>query len=318
MKNPKTTVVVSAYNADRFIAATIRSVLDQSTCDLRLIVVDDGSTDGTHATAIKEIGDDSRGRVVRKPNGGVSSARNWGGRESESDSDFLLFLDADDVLEFEAIKILSDYLQKNPSVGLAFCASRFIDQNGQRLEDWTIPRFVPTKWWVSELQDSVPQTRFVSVLGTIPLIPSVAMIRKSAFDKTNGWDENLGVGGGCHEDTDMALQISLISEIHFVPQVLVNYRRHSNNQSNEPGRLLRHRNSLLAKWRGIASQDPVNGRQIIEAIRVTEGRLSVKRGISAAVDLARDWKILSALRFALGGLRRYILECGYLPIKNNG
>ncbi|MDO5035636.1 MAG: glycosyltransferase family A protein [Porphyromonas sp.] len=90
--HPKISVVIPLYNKEKTIKKTIQSVLDQDFKDFELIVVNDGSKDKS-ATVVQSI-DDSRIRLIDKPNGGVSSARNRGIVEAKSD--YIAFLDADD------------------------------------------------------------------------------------------------------------------------------------------------------------------------------------------------------------------------------
>ncbi|HUB46546.1 MAG TPA: glycosyltransferase family A protein [Acetobacteraceae bacterium] len=104
------TVVTPAFNAADTIADTIGSVLAQSHGDLRLVVVDDGSSDDTAAVAAG-LGD-PRLALVRQANAGVSAARNRGAEAVESDA--ILFLDADDWLAPNALATLSATLEAAP------------------------------------------------------------------------------------------------------------------------------------------------------------------------------------------------------------
>ena len=92
-------VIVPLYNKEKFIGATINSVLQQTYKDFELIIVDDGSTDDS--TAIVEAIRDPRIRLIKKENEGVSAARNTGIKESNGE--WLLFLDADDELTENAL-----------------------------------------------------------------------------------------------------------------------------------------------------------------------------------------------------------------------
>jgi glycosyltransferase involved in cell wall biosynthesis len=93
---PLVSVVIPAYNADRFLRRSVASVLGQSVSDLECIVVDDGSTDGTASLAERLCGSDLRVRYVWKPNGGSASARNAGFMIARGE--WIQFLDADDLM----------------------------------------------------------------------------------------------------------------------------------------------------------------------------------------------------------------------------
>ena len=92
---PLISVVIPAYNAEQFLDETLESVLSQTYENWECIIVNDGSTDSTESVAKKWCEKDSRFRLTDKENGGPSSARNWGIKESKAE--YIAFLDADDL-----------------------------------------------------------------------------------------------------------------------------------------------------------------------------------------------------------------------------
>ena len=110
MSTPFYSVVIPLYNKSKYIARTIKSVLNQSFSNFEVIVVDDGSTDDS--AAIVEAFKDSRIRVICKENGGVSSARNRGIQEAIGR--YIAFLDADDEWCQNKLKANSNFLLKKP------------------------------------------------------------------------------------------------------------------------------------------------------------------------------------------------------------
>ena len=119
-------VIIPAYNAERFIAATLASVIAQSQPSWRCVVVDDGSADGTAAlvSAIK----DPRVELVQQSNAGVSTARNQG--LLSASEPYALFLDADDVLHPAALERLTSALSTSPKSVAAFGTMRKIFADG--------------------------------------------------------------------------------------------------------------------------------------------------------------------------------------------
>lgn len=107
---PKVAVVIAAYNAERFIRKTLESVFAQSLESIEVIVVDDGSTDGT--AAVLASFSDRRLRVIRQANGGVSAARNAG--LAAAKAPYIFFLDADDVLVRDALSHMAAILDRMP------------------------------------------------------------------------------------------------------------------------------------------------------------------------------------------------------------
>ncbi|MBW8638922.1 glycosyltransferase family 2 protein [Hoeflea sp. WL0058] len=122
-------IVVPAYNCETMIAETLRSLLEQTFADFELIVVDDGSSDGT--VDVVNSFDDPRLRLVRQANRGLAGAHNTGVHEARGE--FIGFCDADDLWLPEKLEKHVAHLRSNPQVGISFAGSRMIDENGKPL-----------------------------------------------------------------------------------------------------------------------------------------------------------------------------------------
>ena len=125
MEKEKVSVIIPLYNKEKNIRKTIESVLSQNYENFDLIIVDDGSTDKS-ADVVRAISD-SRIIYYRKENGGVSSARNYG--IEKSDSPWLIFLDADDILYEKCISTLIESHNIYPKADV-ICAEYDILENG--------------------------------------------------------------------------------------------------------------------------------------------------------------------------------------------
>lgn len=98
------TVIIPAWNAERYLEATLRSVLDQSHRRLQILVIDDGSTDATPAILDRLRREDPRLDYRSVPNGGPAAARNRALELLGPETDYVMFLDADDLLEPDAVE----------------------------------------------------------------------------------------------------------------------------------------------------------------------------------------------------------------------
>jgi glycosyltransferase involved in cell wall biosynthesis len=127
---PEISLVVPAYDAEVFLAETLDSVIAQSFPDWELVVVDDGSTDGTADTVRRYVARDSRIQLIEQVNSGVAAARNTGLFAANPETWAIMFLDADDVLERDALTTLSDALRAHPEAVGAHGQARFVDANG--------------------------------------------------------------------------------------------------------------------------------------------------------------------------------------------
>lgn len=115
-------IITPAFNAEHSIEQAIASVQRQSREDWELIIVDDGSTDSTWS--ILEAVSDFRIRVVRQENAGVSAARNTGLRLARGE--YITFLDADDTLPRDALKVRADLLDSEPQIDIVHGAVQLL------------------------------------------------------------------------------------------------------------------------------------------------------------------------------------------------
>ena len=110
MSMPVISVVVPVYNTECFLRECIESVLNQTYTNFELILIDDGSTDGSGAICVEYAQKDRRIRVFRQNNSGVSSARNKG--IVESAGKYICFIDSDDFISVNYFEYLYSLLKK--------------------------------------------------------------------------------------------------------------------------------------------------------------------------------------------------------------
>ena len=126
-------VIIPAFNAEDYIDKSIESVCSQTYKDLQIIVVDDGSTDGTHGILEEFASRDSRIEIISKANGGVSSARN--SALDKVKGTYICFLDSDDSLEEDAIELLVNHMDKSGGDWISSQYSRW-DKYGKGLDNY--------------------------------------------------------------------------------------------------------------------------------------------------------------------------------------
>ena len=119
MKGMKVSIIIPVFNTEQYLPRCIDSILNQSFSDFELLLVDDGSTDGSGAVcdAYAEKDKDSRIRVFHKENGGVSSARNLGLREAKGE--WISFVDSDDELLSGGLQIMADGISNEVDMVMA-------------------------------------------------------------------------------------------------------------------------------------------------------------------------------------------------------
>lgn len=126
---PFVSIVIPLYNKEKAIVSTLRSILDSTFQDFEIVIVDDGSTDGS-VSAARSVSD-HRIRLISRRNGGPSAARNTGAKAAKGE--WILFFDADDILYPDGLAILvSGTRHKDVTIVNAMMDS--VDENGTPVE----------------------------------------------------------------------------------------------------------------------------------------------------------------------------------------
>lgn len=116
--NVKVTIIVPVYNTKRYLEECVCSLVEQTYRDIEILLVDDGSTDGSSELCDTLAASDERIRVIHKENGGAATARNLG--IDEAAGEYVMFLDSDDWLDTDAVEALVEYADENGTDVLRF------------------------------------------------------------------------------------------------------------------------------------------------------------------------------------------------------
>jgi glycosyltransferase involved in cell wall biosynthesis len=239
VSTPHISVIVPAYNAERFLGRTIESVLTQTVADWEMVVVDDGSTDSTAEIVASYADQDIRVRCVHQANAGLPAARNRGLAESDPKSDYVAFLDADDEWTTDALDVLLHGLECSPSMIGAYGLARFVDCHSRPIREGECEAKCRNRLTLVGdrlvcLDDDLPTT-FATLALANRIVVGTALVRRSAFSQVGGFDVTLGA----HEDWDLWLRLLRIGDFRFVNKVVMGYRRHDANMSKDDALMLR-------------------------------------------------------------------------------
>ena len=234
LNRPFISIIVPAHNNANHIGQTLSSIRSQSIVDWECVVVDDGSEDATCAVVEAVCAVDGRVRLIRQSCGGSSMARNRGFLESSAASEYVSFMDADDLWVPEALASLVGRLRECPNAVGAHGIADFIDAVGNPLNPGGFSSFgrrrlgyregAIREWPLDE------PTVFDTLVWTGPLYPpGLLLARREAYERVGLFDVRLR---HC-EDWDMCLRLSRVGALEFVNKVLLSYRRHACNQSND-------------------------------------------------------------------------------------
>lgn len=244
---PKVSVIIPTYNRERFIAVAIDSVLAQTYKDFEVIVVDDGSSDGT--PGILSSYEDDRLIHLTQNNKGRSIARNRA--LAIARGEYIAFLDSDDMYLPDKLALQVSFLDSHPDVGMIYTSAACIDEEGHAID----------YRYVASVSGHI--YRHIAFFEPVTITLPTVMMRRSVFDKTGTFDERMDR----FEDTDMWRRVSKVTYIHALPIETCKLRTHHDNKlaSQDPAVILKaiayycgkirkedKYQSVLARQKGIA------------------------------------------------------------------
>lgn len=206
MGQPQVSVVIPVWNGERYLRQAIESILAQDFADFELIVVDDGSTDGS-AVLAESFMSDNRVSVRRQINAGVVAARNAGLQAARAE--YVAFLDADDIAKPERLTKQVAYLRSHPEVAVVGSHITHFDDHHGVLRTQCFP-------------DSPVEVARALETGN-PLAQPAVMLRRSAALAVGGYREAFKHGA---EDYDLWLRIVEKHPLANLPEALTLYRVH--------------------------------------------------------------------------------------------
>lgn len=244
---PHVSVVIPCFNTERYIAATLRAVRAQAGVELEIIVVDDGSTDGSASLVERDF---PEVRLLRKPNGGVAAARNAG--IEAATGDWVAFCDADDIWLPAKLTAQLQAMQDAPGCRMSYTAWHVWTSAEPEPEPALLQRLAAeagdTSRWAGATGWLYPELLLDCVVWT-----STVMMQRSLLAETGGFDTSLRIG----EDYDLWLRASRLTRIERVARPLALYRQHPSSitrsapRENYRGRVVQR---ALDTW-GLAGPD---------------------------------------------------------------
>ena len=207
----RVSVVIAAYNSERFIADALESVLAEVSELDDVIVVDDGSTDGT-ADIVRRY---PEARLIQQGNAGPAAARNTAIQSSSAA--YIAAIDHDDLWPVGRLDRMVAALEANPEAGYVAGRQRLVVSPG-----------APLPYWLKSTEPEELE-RFRNERGT-----GMIMIRRSAFDRVGLFDESMTRGG---EDIDWVFRCreAGYSEVEIDDEVLIRRLHGGNITANEDG-----------------------------------------------------------------------------------
>lgn len=304
---PVVTVVMPAFNAERYIGDALRSIRDQTLRAVEVVVIDDGSTDGT-LREVEKLSREIDVTVLQQKNAGPSAARNAGIRRARGR--YCAFLDADDIMLPELLEAQATLLDADPAVGIVITDVTTFDEHGVvHRARWTLP----TPFDGTPL-DRLAEENFVTTSAT--MAPVRCLLEAGLFPE----DRRVA------EDYELWLRLASRWKMAFIDRPLVRYRYTSGSLSSD--KLFSARSALevieqfWAEHPGYAASHPhVYNRSLARHLMNAGAAAATQRHRTTAIGYllrslrhnarqATAWKwvaktlILPSNRLAGGGARR--------------
>lgn len=240
MHTPTVSVIVPNYNHAKFLRQRIDSIFAQTYRDFELILMDDGSTDGSRAilseyASAPSAGAESPGRInvrldFNETNSG-SPFKQWNKGVRLAQGKYVWMAESDDYADPRLLERLVAVLDADPEVVFAFCRSWCVmgDERLKGFADETLPD--PGRWAADFYMDGTEMCRRYFALVTPIANASSAVFRKSAYEKIGGADESLRLCGDWKVWAGMALE----GKVAYVSEPLNYFRFHAESARGRTG-----------------------------------------------------------------------------------
>mgnify|MGYP000426178385 FL=1 len=233
---PLVSVVVPCYNHEKYVKETIESIINQTYKNIELIVIDDGSKDGS-VQVIQEMADKYGFTFIHRPNKGLSATLNEGIKLSKGK--YFSAIASDDILFLEKIEKQVKFMESNPKYGMCYGKIVYFEDSIKNTSEYSNSN---KQGWV-----------FDDLLNYGCFIPAPStFMRKEVFETVGEYDENLWI-----EDWDMWLRISQKYQVGYIDEYLAYYRKHDTNISSQSLKMYKAEKQILEKYKDYENFDNV-------------------------------------------------------------
>ena len=237
---PLVSVIIPAYNAEKFIGETLNSALSQTYSNIEILVVDDGSQDRTSEVVKAFVQKDERVILLQQANAGVAAARNLAIQKSRGE--YIAPLDADDIWYPQKLeKQMQCFLGADESVGLVYAWSASIDEEGKIFWRSKTVNLDQINYVEGYVFTALVYSNFISNA-------SVPLIRRACLERVGGYNCQLKAQNaqGC-EDWDLSLRIAELYQFRVVPEFLIGYRQVIGSMGSNCGTMERSYELVMAQ-----------------------------------------------------------------------
>ena len=229
--NQLISIVVTSYNHAAYLPQRMESLLAQTYPEIEIIVVDDGSTDGSQEYLTQYMNHLKISLFFLETNRGYVHSSNFG--VSKAKGNYVIFAECDDFSHPDQISALFHAITLKNNIGVAFSESNLVDENGKILSNNSlIKRSVFKDYCQKDIL--IPGLEFQKIMLINNLIPnmSAAMFKKSSFNKIGGLSEQYNLSA----DFDFWIRMAEVTDFYHLELPLNNFRHHSDTVRNHWGK----------------------------------------------------------------------------------
>ena len=250
-------VIIPLYNKAPYVAKAIESVLAQTFTDFELVIVDDGSTDGSAEIAEKTITGHPNCKLIRQENTGVSVARNNG--VAASQGDYLCFLDADDWWKPTFLEKMSKFIDEFPEAGIYGANYTIVNETKHKT------RVAPIGVDEGFEKGYINYCRVYAKNLSMPLWTGAVCMPKSIFDEFGGFQKGIKLG----EDFLLWIRIALKYKVAFLNKPLAFYNQDVETANRGVGKLHNPQEHMLWNVDFLKDEEKTNPdyKQLVDNLR---------------------------------------------------
>lgn len=220
-------VITPTYNRAKYVGNAVSSVLAQTSTDLELIVVDDGSTDNTRL-ALEPLLTDERVHYFYQENQGQAHARNFA--LGQARGDYIAFLDSDDLWEPNKLEKQLAAFDAHPEADIVHGDESIIDEQGSVASLRNMKRY------------SGDITRYLLADNSVSI--TTALVKRRCFDEMGGFDTSIGVA----DDYELWLRFSAWYRFHYEPGIVAAYRVMEDQISSDKRRRFAANETIIRRF----------------------------------------------------------------------
>lgn len=275
----KVAVIIPCFNASKTIEQTLKSLDGQTFKNYDVFIVNDGSTDGTEDIVLS-YRDRTRKpwKVITQTNMGQTVAKNAGIRNSNSE--YVAFLDSDDLWAPEKLEYQVNLMMSNHEVGLCYTGGILINEQGDNIG-------------LIQCSATYRGKCYDNLLLKNNIVASSVMVRRKVLDEVGVFDERFRA---C-ENWDLWIRVSRVSQIEYIDKALTYYRVHPGNMSRNVAKMFRARMEIIDKYLPPGGYDQLMERDRRRALYFAYLAFSKQHIEALELKEARD-KIVNAIKLS--------------------